>query len=58
MTVNIPVRRRDELLLLLVDGTSLKGYGEGEWKIKKYGAEYRWAWRKVHLVIDAETLDV
>ncbi|OLZ75076.1 Uncharacterised protein [Chromobacterium violaceum] len=32
--------------------------GEGEWKTKKYGAEYRRQWRKVHLGIDAETLQI
>ena len=32
--------------------------GEGEWKIKKHGAEYRRHWRKVHLVIDAETMEI
>ena len=43
---------------LLVDSTGLKICGEGEWKVKKHGAEYRQAWHKVHLAIDAETLDV
>ncbi len=32
--------------------------GEGEWKTKKHGAEYRRQWRKVHLGIDAETLKI
>lgn len=32
--------------------------GEGEWKTKKHGAEYRRQWRKVHLGIDAETLEI
>jgi hypothetical protein len=32
--------------------------GEGEWKTKKHGADYRRQWRKVHLGIDAETLEI
>lgn len=32
--------------------------GEGEWKTKKHGAEYHRQWRKVHLGIDAETLEI
>jgi hypothetical protein len=28
--------------------------GEGEWKTKKHGADYRRQWRKVHLGIDAK----
>jgi hypothetical protein len=45
-------------LHLLVDSTGIKFLGEGEWKRKKHGAEYRRQWRKVHLGIDAETLEV
>ncbi|BBL59684.1 hypothetical protein MKFW12EY_32970 [Methylomonas koyamae] len=29
-----------------------------KWKTKKHGAEYRRQWRKVHLGIDAETLEI
>ncbi|MBG6222634.1 hypothetical protein IWX79_003593 [Janthinobacterium sp. CAN_S1] len=32
--------------------------GEGEWKTKKHGADYRRQWRKVHLGIDATTLEI
>jgi len=45
-------------LHLLVDSTGIKMLGEGEWKTKKHGAEYRRQWRKVHLGIDAETLEI
>jgi len=43
---------------LLVESTGIEMLGEGEWKTKKHGAEYRWQWRKVHLGIDAETLEI
>jgi hypothetical protein len=45
-------------LHLLVDSTGIKMLGEGEWKTKKHGAEYRRQWRKVHLGIDAQTLQI
>ena len=32
--------------------------GEGEWKVKKHGADYRRQWRKLHLGIDAQTLEI
>ena len=32
--------------------------GEGQCKRKKHGPEYRRAWRKVHLGIDAQTLEI
>ena len=43
---------------LLVDSTGLKFLGEGEWKRKKHGSEYRRQWRKLHIAIDAETLQI
>jgi hypothetical protein len=45
-------------LYLLVDSTGIKMLGEGEWKTKKHGADYRRQWRKVHLGIDAATLEI
>ena len=45
-------------LHLLVDSTGIKMLGEGEWKTKKHGADYRRQWRKVHLGIDAATREI
>jgi hypothetical protein len=45
-------------LHLLVDSTGIKMLGQGEWKTKKHGADYRRQWRKVHLGIDAVTLEI
>ncbi|MTE08879.1 IS5 family transposase, partial [Escherichia coli] len=45
-------------LHLLVDSKGIKMLGEGELKKKKHGAEYRRQWRKVHLGIDASTLEI
>lgn len=58
MTVRIPARRQTGPLHLLLHSTGIKLSDEGEWKVKKHGAEYRRSWRKVHLAIDAETLDI
>lgn len=32
--------------------------GEGEWKPQKHGADYCRQWRKVHLGIDAQSLEI
>ena len=32
--------------------------GEGEWKVRKHGADRRRVWRKVHLVVDADSHEV
>ena len=58
LSVRLPYRPSTTALDLLVDSTGIKFLGEGEWKCKKHGAEYRRQWRKVHLAIDARTLDI
>lgn len=58
LQVQLPYRRSSTALDLLVDSTGIKFLGEGEWKCKKHGAEYRRQWRKVHLGIDASTLEI
>jgi Transposase DDE domain len=58
LTVRIPYRPAAQGLHLLVDSTGLKMIGEGEWKRKKHGAEYRRQWRKLHIGIDAQTLEI
>jgi hypothetical protein len=32
--------------------------GEGEWQRKSHRAEYRLKWRKLHLGLDAQTLEI
>ena len=58
LQVCISYRPNPNGLHLLVDSTGVKMLGEGEWKTKKHGAEYRRQWLKVHLGIDAETLEI
>jgi len=58
LAVQIPYRRANGPMNLLVDSTGIQFLGEGEWKRKKHGAEYRRQWRKVHLGIDAHTLEI
>ena len=56
--VQIPYSRSKAGLHLLVDSTGIKFLGEGEWKCKRHGAEYRRQWRKLHIGIDANTLQI
>lgn len=58
LSVKLPYRPSTTALELLVDSTGITFLGEGEWKRKKHGAEYRRQWRKVHLGIDARTLEI
>ncbi len=43
---------------LLIDSSGITSEGEGEWNARKHGGPMRRAWRKIHLGIDAETLEV
>ena len=52
LSVKLPYRLGATALDLLIDSTGIKFLGEGEWKCKKHGPEYRRQWRKVHLAID------
>ncbi|MCR0984872.1 IS5 family transposase [Roseomonas populi] len=58
LVVTIPSRPRGGPLHLVIDSTGLKVLGEGEWKVRKHGADKRRVWRKVHLVIDADSHEV
>jgi hypothetical protein len=58
LTVVIPYRPSTGALHLLIDSTGIKAMGEGEWSCRKHGASRPRQWCKVHLGIDAETLEV
>ena len=56
--IAISDQKSHEGLHLLVDSTGLKFLGEGEWKRKKHQPEYRRQWRKLHIGIDANTMQI
>ena len=58
LSVTIGAQPTTTGLPLLVDSTGIKAPGEGEWKTKKHGADYRRQWRKVHLGINPATLEI
>lgn len=58
LNVRLPYRGSTGPLNLLIDSTGIKSEGEGEWNARKHGGPKRRIWRKIHLGIDAETLEV
>ena len=58
LEVVIPFRGSKGPLHLLVDSTGIKVEGEGEWHTRKHGGSKRRVWRKIHLGIDEETLEI
>jgi len=58
LAVNIPYRGSKGPLHLLIDSTGIKVEGEGEWNARKNGGPKRRVWRKIHLRIGEQTLEV
>ncbi|MEP3846267.1 MAG: IS5 family transposase [Paracoccaceae bacterium] len=58
LNVNLPYRGGAGPLNLLIDSTGIKAEGEGEWNARKHGGPKRRIWRKIHIGIDEETLEV
>ena len=58
LAVIIPFRRSQDALYLLIDSTGIKVGGEGEWNARKHGGAKRRVWRKIHIGIDEQTLEV
>ncbi|KAA6330397.1 hypothetical protein EZS27_020893 [termite gut metagenome] len=47
-----------EKLVIGIDSTGLKVYGEGEWKVRKHGWSKHRTWRKLHVCIDLNTQEI
>jgi hypothetical protein len=58
LNVSLPYRGSKGPLNLLVDSTGIKAEGEGEWNARKHGGSKRRIWRKIHIGIDEETLEI
>jgi len=58
LSVAIPYRGGTDPLHLLIDATGIKAGGEGEWNARKHGGSKKRLWRKLHLGMDEETLEV
>jgi len=58
MIVTIPYRGGTGPLHLLIDATGINAEGEGEWNARKHGGSKKRLWRKLHLGMDEETLEI
>ena len=58
LNVSLPFRGGTGPLSLLIGSTGIKSEGEGEWNARKHGGPKRRIWRKIHIGIDEETLEV
>ncbi len=58
LKVKISYRRSQGPLHLLIGSAGVKVEGEGEWSARKHGAAKRRLWRKIHIGIDKQTLEI
>lgn len=58
LAAQIPYRRADGPLNLLVDSTGIKFLGADEWQARKLGVQGRRQWRKMNLAMDTATSDI
>lgn len=58
LTIELPVRETTAARHLVIDSTGVKVFGEGEWKVRQHGVSKRRTWRKLHLCVDAATLEI
>lgn len=58
LEVTLPRQKINQPLVVLVDASGLKVYGEGEWKVRQHGYSKRRTWRKLHLAIDAKSGEI
>ena len=58
LSVAIPYKGSAGPLHLLVDSAGIKAEGEGEWNARKHGGPKRRLWRKIHIGVDEETLEI
>ena len=58
LLVEIPCQPGSGALHVLIDSTGIKAVGDGEWCARKHGLSKRRQWRKVHLGVDARTLEI
>ena len=58
LAVSIPYRGSQGSLNLLIDSTGTKAEGEGEWHARKHGGTKRRLWRKIHIGVDEQTLEI
>lgn len=58
-TLNLKLRHHVKgKIHVVVDGTGLKIFGEGEWKVRQHGYTKHRMWRKLHIGIDVETQEI
>jgi hypothetical protein len=59
-SLEVPIKqfKKGEHINIVVDSTGLKVFGEGEWKVRKYGWGKHRTWRKLHIGFNPATHEI
>jgi len=58
LAISISCQKLAGPLHLLIDSTGIKFEGDGEWRARKHGPSKRRQWRKLHIAVNEETLEI
>lgn len=58
LKLSLAARSAPPIKHLVIDASGLKVFGEGEWKVRTHGQDYRRKWRKLHIGLDADSQQV
>lgn len=58
LSVGLHTRTGRTITDVVVDGTGLKVFGEGEWKVRRHGKAKHRTWMKLHVALDAASQQV
>jgi len=58
LKVNLGIQRSNNPKHILIDSTGVQVLGEGEWKRLKHGESRCQVWKKLHIALDADSLDI
>lgn len=58
LTIDLPTRKTNDPVYVVIDSTGVKVYGEGEWKVRMHGWGKHRTWRKLHLAVDEKTGEI
>jgi hypothetical protein len=58
MEVKYCHRIKEKGIVLLLDSSDSKVFGEGEWKVRKQGTGYGRTWRKTHTAVEHGSRDI
>jgi len=58
LTITIDSLQTKGPIVVAIDSTGIKVYGEGEWKVRQHGISKRRTWLKLHVAVNVHTLQI